>query len=69
MDLRAADAIRVMEDHSDVPENDAKATPQELYLKQEKKSLIQLLKRLSIMENPMLRGIEQILPPGGSTRR
>ena len=61
MDLRAADAIRVMEDHSEVPENDAKATPQELHLKQQKKSLIQRLKRLPVMENPMLSGIEQIL--------
>ena len=61
MDLRAADAIRVMEDYSEVPENDAKATPKELYMKHEKKSLIQRLKRLPIMENPMLRGIEQIL--------
>ena len=61
MDLRAADAIRVMEDHSEVPENDAKATPRELHLKQEKKSLIQCLKQLPVMENPMLRGIEQIL--------
>ena len=61
VDLRAADAIRVMEDHSEVPENDAKATPQELHLKQQKKNLIQCLKRLPIMENPMLRGIEQIL--------
>ena len=61
MDLRAADAIRVMEDHSEVPENDAKATPQELHLKQQKKSLIQRLKRLPVTENPMLSEIEQIL--------
>jgi len=60
MDLRTTDALQVMEDYSEFPD-DTNATSEERDLKKCKESLIERLKKLPVIENPMLKEIEQIL--------
>ena len=61
MDLRSNDAIQVIEEFSVIPEDVAKATDNEIVLKQKKDSMLSRLKYLEPKENPQLHGIETIL--------
>ena len=60
MDLRAEDTIQAIENFSDIPQDDANATRMEIHLKRTKQSLLERLKSIPIMENPMLMGIQKI---------
>ena len=60
MDLQQSDAIEVLEEYHDFPD-DTKATPLEKYMKDKTKSLIEELKRICPRENPLLSNLKDIL--------
>ena len=61
MDLRHKDAIKVLDDYSDLPERVEVCTVHEAKLKKRLDILVKQLKALPIVENPLLKRVEEII--------
>ena len=61
MDLRQEDALKVLEDYSDLPEKDETCTDCERALKRDLYHLVISLKALPQIENPMLKRAKEVL--------
>lgn len=61
MDLREEDALKVLEDYSDLPDNDETCTEHERALKKTLHLLISQLKALPCIENPLLKKAEEAI--------
>ena len=61
MDLRKEDTLKVLEDHSDLPDNDETCTKCETELKRDLNELVSKLKLLPSVENALLKRAEEII--------
>ena len=61
MDMQQKDALTVMREHKDLPDDDSKCTPRELDLKRKLKLLRQRAERIPPKNNPLLESMKQIL--------
>ena len=61
MDMQQKDAVKVIREHTGLPNDDSKCTPQELDLKHRLKFLLQKADRMPARKNPKLESMEKIL--------